>query len=105
MVAKKRKRKRKSKYKYKHRHKESLSRRELKLKAVEHKGGACAACGYSKCLAALSFHHKDPGQKDFGISRLINSLSWSEIEKELKKTILLCVRCHVEFHNGMLDGY
>lgn len=103
MAAKKRKRKRKSKYK--HQHRECLSRRELKQKAVDYKGGRCEACGYTKCVAALSFHHKDPTQKDFGISRLISSLLWSEIEEELQKTTLLCIRCHTEVHSGMLDGY
>jgi hypothetical protein len=103
--AKKRKRKRKSKYKYKNRHRESLSRRELKLKAIEYKGGCCEACAYSKCVAALSFHHRDPTQKDFGISRLINTMSWPRIVEELDKCSLLCLVCHTEVHSGMLDGY
>lgn len=105
MVTKKRKRKRKSKYKYKHRHRESLSRRELKLKAIEYKGGCCESCQYSKCIAALSFHHRDPSKKDFGISRLISTMSWDTIVEELDKCTLLCLNCHTEVHSGMLDGY
>lgn len=45
----------------------SEQRRNLKLKCIEYKGGACITCGYSKCPMAMNFHHLDPSQKDFGI--------------------------------------
>jgi len=32
---------------------------KIKVKAVEYKGGKCNSCGYSKCLDALHFHHRD----------------------------------------------
>ena len=80
------------------------SRRELKQKAVEMMGGACENCGYNKCLAALTFHHLDPTQKDFAISDLINVVKWSKIKEELSKCKLLCSNCHVETHH-ILDGY
>lgn len=82
-----------------------FSRRELKQKAVDYKGGKCEACGYNRCLQALTFHHRNPSEKDFGISDIINIVSWKDLEKELQKTHLLCNNCHVEAHHGILDGY
>ncbi len=43
-------------------------RRNLRVKAIELKGGFCENCGYSKCPDALEFHHLDDTKKDFGIS-------------------------------------
>ncbi len=31
--------------------------------------------------------------------------SWEMIEKELKKCVLLCCRCHREVHDGLHPGY
>jgi hypothetical protein len=65
-------------------------------------GGNCCICGYNKCLAALSFHHKDPKQKDFDISKkaFTNKITFSCI-RELEKCILICANCHFETHAGM----
>jgi hypothetical protein len=35
--------------------------------AIEYGDGKCQICGYNKCNRALSFHHKDPNEKDFGL--------------------------------------
>lgn len=76
---------------------ESVDRRRkrIKAKAVDFLGGACKGCGYTKCIAALEFHHRDPREKDFKISA---SLSWEVIERELSKCDLLCANCHREEH-------
>jgi hypothetical protein len=64
-------------------------------------GGKCRVCGYSKCFAALEFHHLDPTTK---ISELSNhSISIQVASEEAKKCVLLCANCHREHHNGMLD--
>lgn len=77
----------------------SEKRRELKLKALEYKGGKCEICGYNKCPASLVFHHKDPSKKDFGISSNKKSYkSLEDIKTELDKCILLCSNCHNELH-------
>ena len=76
----------------------SLKLRALKAKAVEYKGGKCFECGYSKCLAALVFHHTDPKQKDFGISGKCRT--WEKIRPELDKCQLLCHNCHNEYHDA-----
>ena len=69
----------------------------LKQKCVDYKGGRCERCGYDKCLRALSFHHVDKTNKDFGISGS-HARSWEKIKQELDKCVLLCANCHMEEH-------
>lgn len=78
----------------------SVQRRriKLKMKAVEYKGGKCEICGYKKCIDAFEFHHKDPGQKDFGIASDGITLGWESVRKEIEKCMLLCANCHREIH-------
>ncbi len=70
----------------------------LKKQALEYKGNKCSICGYAKNEAALEFHHIDPTEKDFQISKRYN-YSWNKIKDELDKCILLCANCHREVHN------
>ena len=72
-------------------------RRNLKLKAIEYKGGKCINCGYDKCPTALVFHHVDPSKKDYQISNS-TSQSFEKCKPELDKCILLCHNCHSELH-------
>jgi len=69
----------------------------LKEKSLEYKGGECERCGYCKSKRALTFHHIDPSQKEFGISGN-HSRSWESIKEELDKCMLLCMNCHMEVH-------
>jgi hypothetical protein len=73
--------------------------------AVKQFGGKCQICGYSKCLAALEFHHVDPSDKKFSPSSIIRRLKWEDALEELQKCILICANCHREFHysNESLD--
>lgn len=59
-------------------------------------GGKCTKCGYSKCLKALEFHHKDPTTKVKEVS--YNRASVAMMAAEAKKCILLCANCHREEH-------
>lgn len=68
-----------------------------KLDAIEYKGGKCKECGYNKCYGALHFHHRNPGEKEFGWAQL-KCRSWQSIKKELDKCDLLCANCHSEKH-------
>ena len=79
---------------------EKVQKRRTKLKqiAIEYKGGECEYCGYSKCPAALEFHHKDPSQKDFGIAYKGRTMSEEKMKVELDKCIMLCSNCHREEH-------
>src|SRR5918993_4024704 len=78
-------------------------REKVRLMAVEYKGGRCQVCGYERCIEALEFHHLDPTQKDFGISRKGYTRSWEKVKEEVDECILLCANCHREFHAGMLQ--
>lgn len=77
-----------------------------KQKAVEYKGGCCQLCGYSRCLAALDFHHKDPSVKDgYGTGALKSHWTFEKNRPELDKCVLVCVRCHREIHAGFHPQY
>jgi transposase len=78
----------------------ATKRRELKQKLVTYKGGKCIECGYSKCLAAMEFHHRDPSLKDFNIAT-ISSINFEKVKKEADKCDLMCNRCHVELHDTL----
>jgi len=82
----------------------AVSRRRKKVKrmAIEHMGGKCVICGYSRCAAALEFHHKDQSQKDFAISNSGHCRSWDRVVAELEKCMMLCSNCHKELHAGEL---
>lgn len=76
-------------------------RRKVKQMAVEYKGGACIKCGYNRCIGALEFHHIDPTQKDFAISKSGNTRAWELVKLELDKCILVCSNCHKEIHEEL----
>ena len=77
-------------------------RKKNKERAIEYKGGKCILCGYSKCNNALEFHHLNPLDKDFNISKNMNK-SWQKVKNEIDKCILVCSNCHREIHekNGV----
>jgi len=75
--------------------------RALKARCVEYKGGGCRVCGYSKSLAALDFHHRDPKEKGYGISQ-IRGWKFERVKEELDKCDLLCRNCHSEVHDEAL---
>lgn len=61
-------------------------------------GGKCLKCEYSLCPEALVLHHRNPMEKDIRISGTCHSPL--RLAKELKKTVMLCCRCHTELHAG-----
>lgn len=79
-------------------------RKDKKTKLVEYKGGKCQVCGYDNSLNVLSFHHKDPKEKDFQISS--KSYSFERLKKEVDKCIMVCTNCHIEIHEEIQNkGY
>jgi len=76
-------------------------RRKLREMARMYKGGKCMICGYKRYLGALDFHHRNPKQKDFGLSVKGLTRSWKRIKKEINKCVLLCANCHREVHGGI----
>lgn len=82
-------------------------RRISKSIYLEYSGSSCIKCGYNKCPAALSFHHRDPNEKEFwigGLNERINSIDElnDKIKKEIDKCDLLCSNCHVLEHSDFL---
>jgi hypothetical protein len=70
-------------------------RRNTKRQAVKMLGGKCVRCGYSKCVRALHFHHKNPKTKQFMVSHP-ETKARKLVFLEVKKCILLCANCHAE---------
>lgn len=75
-------------------------RKKIKKQLVEYFGGQCESCGYNKCIAALDFHHKNPNDKNFGISHRGLTRSFKKVLMEAKKCILLCSNCHRELEHS-----
>lgn len=81
---------------------QTLSRlQRLKKQMVDYKGGSCQMCGYKKYMGALEFHHIDPKQKDFNLSRMKQYTFNDKVTNELDKCILVCSNCHREIHGGL----
>lgn len=78
-------------------------RTKLKEKLVLYKGGKCTICGYNKCIQAMEFHHLIPSEKEFNIGE--SGYGFEKIKKEVDKCVLLCNRCHVELHNGLIKHF
>src|SRR3954447_15319881 len=75
-------------------------RRAVKRVLVEEAGGACVLCGYARSLAGLHFHHLDPRQKSFALSRQGVTRSLDAARHEAQKCVLLCSNCHAEVEGG-----
>ncbi|HEU0023585.1 MAG TPA: hypothetical protein VFQ12_03080 [Thermoleophilaceae bacterium] len=75
-------------------------RRRVKSRLVAEAGGRCRRCGYDRCDAALHFHHLDPRQKTFALSRQGATRSFAHARAEAAKCILLCANCHAEVESG-----
>lgn len=74
-----------------------IKKQKKKLQCVQYKGGKCEICGYDKNYSALEFHHLNPQEKDFTISKKYST--WESTKEELDKCILICSNCHREIHN------
>ena len=76
-------------------------RTNLRKFLYDNAGGVCSNCEEtdSNCL---EFHHINPNNKEFAISKAI-SHRWSvkKIIPEVKKCALLCRNCHREHHQGL----
>ena len=73
------------------------SRGQKFLIRVKRTLASCQDCGYSKCLKALVFHHRDPATKSFSIANS-HQYSIKKIKAEMRKCDFLCKNCHTERH-------
>jgi transposase len=76
-------------------------RRRVKQTLVEEAGGVCIGCGYSRCIAALEFHHLVPSEKSFTLSHRGVARSLEKARAEASKCVLLCANCHAEVEAGV----
>jgi AraC-like DNA-binding protein len=77
-------------------------RRRLKALLIDEAGGRCILCGYDREPRALEFHHVDPAQKAFNLSRKGITLSVQALRAEARKCVLLCSNCHAEVEGGFV---
>ncbi len=80
-----------------------IRRREFKEKLIAHFGGKCIGCGYNKCSEVLCFHHINPEEKEFSLSKREMVYSYDRLLAEANKCVLLCSNCHMELHAGEED--
>lgn len=74
-----------------------LKRQALKKEGVKRLGGHCLKCGETRPYV-LNFHHVNPEDKEFELSRLLANSNVKEFFSETSKCVLLCSNCHSEFH-------
>lgn len=75
---------------------------EKRAMAIEHLGGKCAACGFSRHSSALDIHHRDPASKDPNFISMRN-WSWNRIAAEIVSCVLLCKNCHALVHSKIIE--
>jgi hypothetical protein len=81
--------------KEKDKHNEDTKRRrvDMKLRAIEYKGGKCLDCGEKFPHYVYDFHHVNPDEKEITPAKLFGRY-WHNIVAELDKCVLLCANCH-----------
>ena len=58
----------------------------------------CILCGENNSVC-LTFHHRDPNQKELNVGKLVK-IGLSKVIREIKKCDILCLNCHAKIHNG-----
>lgn len=55
--------------------------------------------------ATLQFHHLNPNEKEMEVSLAItNGWSFTRIQEEIKKCVVLCANCHMKEHYELTQG-
>jgi cytochrome c553 len=67
---------------------------------IKEGGGACALCGYDRCIFSLHFHHVDPSTKLLPMT-MATGKSLAAYREEATKCVLLCSNCHGEVEAGV----
>lgn len=76
--------------------------RDRKKYFIDLLGGKCSKCGYNKCINALCFHHINNKKFTLDVANL-RSKNLKVLNIEIKKCILLCSNCHMEYHHQDLN--
>lgn len=70
---------------------------ERKALGLSRLGGKCQKCGYSRCVAALTFHHPNDDKESTGVCAFYEG-PLKKFLAEVDKCQLLCFNCHMEEH-------
>lgn len=90
---------------YKKRHYDNKQKRtdvNRKLLQEIKENSPCSACGVYYPSCCMEHHHLDPSTKEHQVSKMISANSWSKIEQEISKCILVCSNCHRKIHNNFI---
>lgn len=71
---------------------------KIKSQAIQYMGGKCVKCNFGELESSLVFHHVDPFDKKFEISKQIHK-GFRYLQSELDKCVLLCKNCHDVVHS------
>ncbi len=71
------------------------NKQRLKDVILDYKQGKkCCRCGFDNPIA-LDFHHRNPKDKEFSISKAsIKGIGKEKLDKEIAKCDILCANCH-----------
>jgi len=88
---------------------ENVIRNNYKKVYLEYAGCECSKCGYNKCIASLTFHHRNPDEKIFSLGNMSTNIKSvaelrDHIKDEIDKCDILCANCHVLEHSD-IDFY
>lgn len=78
-----------------------IRERAVKHQLLQYRGTACFNCGYNASESALHFHHRNPKEKEFGLSAVyLNGvdMTMEKLKAEADKCDVLCANCHFEIH-------
>jgi predicted Zn-ribbon and HTH transcriptional regulator len=76
--------------------------RKRRNQLLELRGGSCELCNYSRCNRALTFHHRCPEEKSFGLNvEQMMKHPWEELLTEIAKCQLVCFNCHMEIEDAI----
>lgn len=70
------------------------------LPVINNAKDKCVVCEENR-LPCLDLHHKNPKEKEFGLSRY-KSRTIEEIKLEIDKCVCLCNNCHRKYHAGII---
>lgn len=82
----------------------SKCRKQRKLDLIDYKGGKCERCGLESNIPTIyAFHHKNPDEKDFALSKKGHTHSWEKCIIEVDKCMLVCQNCHAIIHHEIQE--
>ncbi len=73
---------------------------KMAVNKIKKELGCCFCDEFEPCC--LDFHHLNPKEKEFTVSRLLSTKNIKTIVQEINKCICVCSNCHRKIHAGYL---